>query len=200
MTLTPEVKPITVNEQYALSLTRQRAGVNPEDPSAGYDVEFCEVAHGLRILGIARHMGWRCGYVRIPRSHPFYGMDDRDEELWTIPVHGGFTFAGRALDDSGWWLGFDCMHLGDGPDTDLIIDELRKAHYMEYLYKGAKVWTTDDVYAECVEVAEALAKVNTWRYKLRRFIRRTIPRNFGPEIELGLLCVWAWAFTLWLLM
>ena len=63
-------------------------------------------------------LGFRCGYVHIPPTHPWYkrGYD----ELGCDPdVHGGLTFAGPRLADDDWWLGFDCGHLGDAQDPTL---------------------------------------------------------------------------------
>lgn len=72
-------------------------------------------------------LGQLCGYVGVPKDHPFYkkGYDDCD-----VDVHGGLTFANfcqKTKDeahgichkpDKGrpkkvWWLGFDCGHCYD---------------------------------------------------------------------------------------
>jgi hypothetical protein len=53
-------------------------------------------------------MGHYCGYVTIPKNHPYYGMDQMGDEF-DLEVHGGIS----------WWtgntFGFDCAHgsLGD---------------------------------------------------------------------------------------
>lgn len=64
-----------------------------------------------------------CGYVGVPRSHPWYGksFDDLDVE-----VHGGLTFVGPCVGHichdattepvanvDVYWLGFDCGHSFD---------------------------------------------------------------------------------------
>jgi hypothetical protein len=71
-----------------------------------------------------------CGYVGVPQSHPFYGLDyDTAHELGDIDVHGGLTFANLArknINDRNtfyyghgqpnkkwWWFGFDCAHYHD---------------------------------------------------------------------------------------
>lgn len=62
---------------------------------------------------------WRCGYVRLPKDHPFskaYYVDAKqfydDPILQTISVHGGLTYDQK--DEEGFvWLGFDCAHYGD---------------------------------------------------------------------------------------
>lgn len=78
---------------------------------------------GLKcVVVMAREAGHRCGYVRVPPSHPMFGKSYNDPE---VDVHGGLTFAALEPctheDGSGWWFGFDCAHLGDlstDPDVD----------------------------------------------------------------------------------
>jgi len=61
----------------------------------------------------------RCGYVGVPKSHPFYG-----EMYENIPVecHGCLTYSDSSLisveSEGIWWIGFDCAHWGDKPDFD----------------------------------------------------------------------------------
>lgn len=72
-------------------------------------------------------MGAWCGYVALPRSHPFYKKQFEHCDNEPINVHGGLTFSNVCSDDKEhgichdvdgkeekvWWLGFDCGHLGD---------------------------------------------------------------------------------------
>ena len=55
---------------------------------------------------IKRHssLGFLCGYIYIPKTHPDFGKDYDDVD---VSVHGGLTYA-----DSGCF-GFDCGHHGD---------------------------------------------------------------------------------------
>ena len=53
-----------------------------------------------------------CGYVSIPKNHPFYGKNYWDIED-TIEVHGGLTFSGKLPGLDGLWFGWDYMHAGD---------------------------------------------------------------------------------------
>jgi hypothetical protein len=87
------------------------------------------------VLGQGKHAGhewvvvhnglqFRCGYVKVEPGHPWHGMDI--PEIYSLgDVHGGLTFAeaDEPCDadgpDDGWWLGFDCMHLGDMLDKSL---------------------------------------------------------------------------------
>lgn len=68
--------------------------------------------------------GYRCGYVRVPKGHPWHGKDWSDLET-LVECHGGVTFAKPDVDchggpDDAWWVGFDCCHWGDLPDPDLM--------------------------------------------------------------------------------
>lgn len=67
------------------------------------------------------HMLNWCGYVGVPKGHPFYGKHYDEVE---VDVHGGLTFAGpcnanichtpkSGKTDDVWWLGFDCAHAWD---------------------------------------------------------------------------------------
>lgn len=55
--------------------------------------------------------GALCGYVCVPRSHPYHGKSHTDID--DIDVHGGLTYS-ELCDDTGQWiLGFDCSHADD---------------------------------------------------------------------------------------
>lgn len=55
--------------------------------------------------------GALCGYVCVPRSHPYHGKSHTDID--DIDVHCGLTYS-ELCDDSGQWiLGFDCSHADD---------------------------------------------------------------------------------------
>jgi hypothetical protein len=66
-------------------------------------------AHGFTCtLKRVPGMGHLCGYVDLPKGHPWHGehYDDIDAD-----VHGGLTY-GKAEGDC-WRIGFDCAHAGD---------------------------------------------------------------------------------------
>lgn len=92
------------------------------------------IQHPELILGEGHHLGYewnivvgplahRCGYVRVPKGHPWHGKDYNDIE---VSVHGGLTFAekdmpcGKGGADDGYWVGFDCAHFRDAPDDKLL--------------------------------------------------------------------------------
>lgn len=82
-----------------------------EGEHAGY--QFTVVHNGL---------GHRCGYVRVPKGHPWHRKDYDDVQA---DVHGGLTFSEPDVpcDHGGpydaYWLGFDCAHLDDAADPAL---------------------------------------------------------------------------------
>lgn len=67
--------------------------------------------------------GYRCGYVSLPDGHEFEKKNVGDIE---IDCHGGVTFNSNdhiakdlvLIPDPNTWLGFDCMHYGDGQDME----------------------------------------------------------------------------------
>ena len=101
---------------------------------------------GYKWVVVHNGMGFRCGYVRVPSSHPWHGKSYDDIEC---EVHGGLTYAkadsvtDKLETDAGyWWLGFDCAHAWDLPDPALpcespmcLIDfgdgEIRTQDYVE---------------------------------------------------------------------
>lgn len=84
-----------------------------------------------RSIGFAPH-GWGCGYIGVPKGHPWYEveLDDCDVEV-PILVHGGVTFAANHLppaiketESDYWYVGFDTMHFGDTAALDeSFVDE-----------------------------------------------------------------------------
>lgn len=90
---------------------------------------------------IRRHprLGHLCGYVVIPKSHPWHGKD-YDEIDDKVQVHGGITY-GQFEKDYGneYRIGFDCAHLGDLVPTDLLIaSSLARGEYRDIGYVTAE--------------------------------------------------------------
>lgn len=107
-------------------------------------------ARRLKIMGLhavmrRTEMGHLCGYIEIPKGHPYYNKDyDANGEWQTvmtdghggryqikfpaIEVHGGVTYAGDLSEKKGkFFWGFDCAHYGDTPETcdeEYVLQEL----------------------------------------------------------------------------
>lgn len=103
---------------------------------------------------VHNEMGFRCGYVQVPKDHPWYGkvFEEVDAE-----VHGGITFgeADKPCDAEGeddkWWVGFDCAHAFDAPDPDLT----RQTNVFDkFMIHGDVVRTQEYVEAECRSLCE----------------------------------------------
>lgn len=78
---------------------------------------------GYKCACVFNSGGFRCGYVAIDNTHPFYGKDYNDNGPDSIMCHWGLTYAGYGKhfydnNESLWWFGFDCGHCEDKPDYD----------------------------------------------------------------------------------
>lgn len=139
-------------------------------------------AHGFECEVRANKVGSNCGYVQIPEGHPFHGKGYNEclrgpecREEWhyscsygnLFDVHGGLTFSGEGY-SRGWWIGFDCSHLGDAASP-----EYQEKQRREYGYgfgdRDGHYWTIEEVAEETERLAAQVAavKVNpdgTWTY------------------------------------
>jgi len=124
---------------------------------------------GYRCLILRTSMGNLCGYVEVPDSHPWHGLDYSSPTDGSTPdpdnyefhnridgkvgVHGGLTFAGDRgqVVGSGWWFGFDCAHA-----WDLVPTMLRDGYHSQ-----AESSYRDIAYVreECGKLARQLAEV-----------------------------------------
>ncbi len=141
-----EVKWTNVKEISALD--RRLTGEN------GVLIEATGMVDGYECEVVITPHGSRNGYVRVPPEHPWCGLHYDDEALYTVDCHGGLTFAdGRR--NGGWWLGFDCSHLGDAHDPDLM-DEENRAHGIKWNHEGDVVRSLEYVQGECEGIARAV--------------------------------------------
>jgi len=120
----------------------------------------------LCVVVQGREGQFRCGYVRIPPSHPMHGKNYNDVP---VDVHGGLTFGDpepckEHEDGQGYWFGFDCAHLGDAsvdPDLDpkMVSPVLRNFIEIDRLFGDGSehFWTTEEAVVECERLAEQLA-------------------------------------------
>lgn len=65
--------------------------------------------------------GYRCGYVAVDNTHPWFYKDYDEDGPNDVKCHWGLTYAGEGVhfydkDDDLWWFGFDCGHCSDIPD------------------------------------------------------------------------------------
>ncbi len=88
--------------------------------------ELGELTHAGLLCRFLRHpLGFVCGYVGVPRNHPFFGDEYHAHE--ELEVHGGLTFSGELFGRELWWFGFDCGHardmLPDGGALDWMLTD-----------------------------------------------------------------------------
>ena len=96
-------------------------------------------------------MGHRCGYVGV-NAEVFanIGYDELD-----VDVHGGLTYA-RNEEDGLRWYGYDCAHLGDARDINLM-DEHHKEIFEKYHFDFNDGSDTVKSLDYCIHECENLA-------------------------------------------
>ncbi len=87
-----------------------------------------------KVLSFGTHP---CGYVSVPENHPFCYIDCWDID--GINVHGGLTFSGKMRDSDDFWFGWDYAHADDFTYLSPI---------------GDKLWTTQEIVDECLNVIQ----------------------------------------------
>lgn len=109
---------------------------------------------GHQFVTVHNSLGYRCGYVRVPKGHPWHG---KDYDSIAADAHGGLTFAepdkechGPGEDDA-WWVGFDCAHLGDAPDPSL---PNKDGYPRVSMFGGDTIKTQAYVEEECFRLCE----------------------------------------------
>ena len=111
-----------------------------------YIVETDFIHVGLRCVVILSSRGHRCGYVGISTDHPLYGVGYRQKiknihELNgkcpedCFDVHGGITYSNVEKDypvenNKLWWFGYDCAHVDDAADINLMDEETKKLYVL----------------------------------------------------------------------
>lgn len=111
-------------------------------------------------------LGYRCGYVGVPKGDPLYGMQYDDEIFDSVDAHGGLNFSDTrkfVTPDDIWFFGFDCGHCGDAVDK---MTEEGKAHLnreppscYNFLLEG-HIWTLDEVITESESLSNQLANLS----------------------------------------
>ena len=71
-------------------------------------------------------LSW-CGYVQLPKGHPYYGKYYAELED-KLEVHGSVTYA-DSIRDEGYWIGFDCAHAYDLSPMNYLVGRLTGCDY-----------------------------------------------------------------------
>jgi len=107
----PRLAPLCISTHDLVKRSGWEAGPWDDEPDR---VEWTDPRSGLGCLVNRAPAGHLCGYVRVPSGHPWHGLDYGSVRPHP-DVHGGLTFSDEfdRLSVAGYWLGFDCAHLGD---------------------------------------------------------------------------------------
>jgi hypothetical protein len=109
--------------------------------------------------------GYRCGYIKVRRGHPWYG---KDYNAIDAIVHEGLTFSDYKVkfdgerSDDGYWVGFHCGHVFDKIDLSLPISDF----FMGSALGDCLLWdddfstlrTTEYVESECRSLCEQASR------------------------------------------
>lgn len=98
-----------VREDIFVTQLTQR-GVEVMEPEPYIEKDWITKA-GVR--AVVLNTGHRCGYIEVKEDSPLCNVHYNNI---CMEVHGGLTYSARDsryLPTKGWWLGFDCAHLGD---------------------------------------------------------------------------------------
>jgi hypothetical protein len=104
-------------------------------------------------------MEWFCGYVGVPKDHPYWGKHYDDVD---VDIHGGLTFSEKGDDatiwknSEIWWFGFDTCHAWDDVYREEWLAEHPDFPLMDrtHLHK----WTIDEVISETNKLADLLSE------------------------------------------
>ena len=142
-----------------------------------YEVKYNEETHKLapyyEMVASKREVTVSCLQDNIgifPTFMFMYGMGDMLQPGYLLGVHSGLTYSGGnkypiSMEDY-WWFGYDCAHLGDAPDLDMLPDSIRKIKE-EYPTTGGIHRTLDYCFYECIKLADQLRQVDK-EYKTRK--------------------------------
>lgn len=103
-------------------------------------IEYVFTYKGYKCCVLFQDLGFRCGYVLVPRWHPLYEVEYKD---CTINCHGGITYSDHKLlgeQSPSWWIGFDCAHAGDKIDYECLTKYYGKVE--EDSYFNTMRWLT----------------------------------------------------------
>lgn len=123
---------------------------------------------GFPCVVLFQPMGFRTGYVGIPKGNKYYG---KDYDSIPIECHCGLTYADSGLfsqdDKDTWWIGFDCGHCCDGYDFEKAKEYfanneqvMRSILYMEdiNIYSEYPIKTKEYVEENCKQIVEQILR------------------------------------------
>lgn len=128
-------------------------------------VDFWESGFSCRL--VRGGFGAWCGYVSVPKGHPWHGLNldalERLEDMERLDVHGGVTYA--AADGEFWCIGFDGGHAFDIAPGLLALGLkpfMEEAGYRDVAYMQAETIGLARQAKEAARLAEAQAPRAPW--------------------------------------
>lgn len=128
---------------------------------------------GYRCVIVGQRAGHRCGYIGVPKEHKLYGLNYSEvHDAYNIEVHWGLTYSEGSGNypvpaEGLWWLGFDCAHVDDKADVELMgqfeDNEKAIAHYlrMEHMFPtGGIIRTEEFVEEQLINLAKQFREIN----------------------------------------
>ena len=121
---------------------------------------------GFPCVVLFQSLGFRTGYVGLPKEHKYYGKDYNEID---ISCHCGLTYGDYSLhgqdDKDTYWIGFDCGHCCDGFDLDKMkeyfgesIESKIMREYHEMINKEHKFRTLEYVKENCKGIVDQLTQ------------------------------------------
>ena len=97
----------------------------------------------------------------IPMMVQAMGKSEKVSIDCLFDVHGGITFASTFPWYRGWWIGFDCAHMGDAKDPSLLSDSYKESfsRYPSIMgMAGDVIRTKEYVEQECKNLIDQIIK------------------------------------------
>lgn len=103
-------------------------------------------------------IGFRCGYVLLPKDHPWSG---KHYDVIKCGRHGGLTYTNES-DDGRYAIGFDCAHCFDGIDPSLPNERREDMELLKLFEKSFNGQIKDNEYVrkECEKIIEQAIEAN----------------------------------------
>lgn len=119
---------------------------------------------GLLAVVVIHPAGHRCGYVAVSAENKNYGKNYDDIN---VDVHGGLTYSNNdktypTESNDLWWFGYDCAHLGDARDPNLMRDEYKEIYnkgILRNFFEGETIKTLEYCINECESLSTQLSNV-----------------------------------------